>query len=203
MYKGIVIGSHNKGKVREIKDVLSQLDIPVLSLSDVDVSLDVKETGASIGENATLKVEAYSRILSDYIVLSDDSGLEIEALNGEPGLHVRMWKGYRMEDEEIINYTLEQLDGVPQDQRGAQFRSIIALAIPGKEIRLFEGLLRGSILEKPQDIRMEGFPFDPLFYCEEWKLTLGEIHQMSKEECREKNIFTHRERALEKVKKYI
>lgn len=178
-------------------------NITIYSLKDIGITADVEESGKTIGENALLKVKAYLPLVGDCIVLSDDTGLEINALNSEPGIHVRRWNGHRMTDEEIIEYTIEQLKGIKKEERGAQFRTSIAVAIPGGEIQIFNGVLKGTILEQPRKERREGFPFDPLFYCEEWGLTLGEVHDLSTHQRDATQIHTHRERALQNVSKYI
>lgn len=132
----------------------------------------------------------------EIIIISDDTGVEIDALDGEPGIHVRRWKGYRMEDEEIINYCLERMNGIPRGERGAQFRTIISVGGIGTDSRIFEGTLRGEIIEKPITLRMEGFPFESIFYIPEYKMMLGEIHQLTPEEKQVKGFHSHREIAV-------
>lgn len=164
------------------------------------INLDVPETGNSLEENATLKAKAFSELRKDLLVLSDDTGLEIDALHGEPGIHVRRWKDHqtRMSDQEIITYCLDKMKGVPPDQRGAQFRTVLALKIPNQEkIELFEGILRGRILEEASTFRVEGFPFESLFFVSEWNLLLGDARQLPVED--KQHLLNHRERALNKA----
>jgi XTP/dITP diphosphohydrolase len=132
-------------------------------------------------------------------VLSDDTGLEIDALNGEPGIHVRRWKDHqtRMGDQEIIDYCIHRMKGISPDQRGAQFRTILALKIPGGQTETFEGILRGTILEEPSTFRVEGFPFESLFFVPEWNLLLGDARQLPVQN--KQHLLNHRERALEKA----
>jgi XTP/dITP diphosphohydrolase len=147
-------------------------------------------------------------------ILADDTGIEIDALGGEPGIHARRWKDgkTRMSDQEVIKYCLVRMKGIPWEKRTAQFRTVIAigipiskgqalrtqgLALPNEEIELFDGVLRGLILEKPAPLRIEGFPFESLFYIPKWKMVLGEAHQLPVE--RKRRYLTHRERAVEKA----
>ena len=199
MLKEILYATNNPGKIAEISKFLEHNGIRVVSPKDLGIDLDVPETGYSLGENARLKVKAYLEVSGRRIVLADDTGLEIDSLDGKPGIHVRRWKDgqSRMGDEEIIEYCLDQMKNVAKDQRGAQFRTVVALALPDDNVETFDGTLRGVILETPADIRVEGFPFESLFFVPEWNMLLGEIHSLSMEDKGDKII--HREKALQKA----
>lgn len=202
--KSIVYATTNPGKFSEVQKIFSGYDIPIKSASDYAVDLDIEETGQTLEENAILKAEGYLEHLpEDCIVISDDTGLEIDALGGEPGIKVRRWKGYRMSDEEIIAYTLERMQGLEEKERTAHFRTVIAVALRGQKTRVFEGRLNGQILLKPLAMRVEGLPYQSLFYVSEYELMLGQLHDMSVEEKLAKNIKTHRERAVESSLPYL
>lgn len=122
MSKEVLYATNNPGKVIEISKLLNHYGIKVVSPKDLGIDLDVSETGNSLEENSSLKAKAYLLESNGRIVLSDDTGLEIDALNGEPGIHVRRWRDgkTKMTDEEIIQYCLQKMHGIPQEQRGAQ-----------------------------------------------------------------------------------
>jgi XTP/dITP diphosphohydrolase len=197
-----VFATTNPGKFAMVKDIFTHHGIELLNPSDFDNNIEVEETGSSLEENAQLKAEAYAEILpADCVVIGDDTGIEIDALGGEPGIKVRRWKGYEMEDEEIITHCLDRLSNVPVGQRGAQFRTVLALASKNGETKYFDGILRGEILEKPLALRSKGMPFWPIFYIPKLKMTLGEFHAMPIE-FQIKNP-THRELAVLKVLPYL
>lgn len=192
MKKKILYATQNPGKLSEVRRVLSFLPIEVLSPADLGIALDVPEEGQSFEENAILKAQAFSPI-SSIPLITDDTGLEIDALGGEPGVRTRRWKGYRMSDQEIIDHALERLERVPWEARGAQFRTVIALSAPPgapSSPELFQGTLRGKILEKPlPQFAIEGFPFWGLFWVEEISKVLGEAQDVP-------GFLTHRGRAI-------
>ena len=195
--RDIVYATTNPGKFSEVSKLFSGYGIKVKSAIDFDANIDVEETGNTLEENAIIKAEAYLKSIDlDVIVVSDDTGLEIDALNGEPGIKVRRWKGYKMSDEEIISYTIERLKDVPENKRTARFRTVISVATKGTVTRTFSGQLDGRILVQPLESRVEGLPFQPLFFSAEYNLMLGQLHDMSIEEKIERRISTHRERAV-------
>ena len=160
----------------------------------------MEENGKTLEENASLKAKAYLSKTKNMIVMADDTGIEIDALNGEPGIHARRWKNHKtvMTDEEIINYCLERLKGVPKGKRGAIFKTVIALAIPGKvKIELFSGTLQGVISEKPSRYRKEGLPFETIFFIPKLDMFLGQVHRLPPGKNRK--YLTHREKAVQKA----
>ena len=195
----LLYATNNPGKIIEVFKLLEHNGIKVVSPKDLGIDLDVPETGNTLEENATLKAKSFLEVSNGRIVLSDDTGLEIDSLNGEPGIHVRRWKDgqTRLTDEEVIDYCMERMDEIPKEKRGAQFRTVLVLATPDGKIETFDGVLRGTILEKPADIRVEGFPFESLFYIPEWNMLLGQVHQLKAEE--KEGRLNHRERALQKA----
>lgn len=161
----IVYATGNPGKFAEVRELFAEVGITLHSPQEYGIFLDVDETGTTLEENAILKAEAYRDAIQEpVIVLGDDTGVEIDALGGEPGIRVRRWKGYKMTDEEIIVYTLERLSGVPATKRGAQFRTVIAVAVTGEPTRTFSGIHRVAIRVRPLPMRELGFPFRSLIH---------------------------------------
>ncbi|MEI8067900.1 MAG: non-canonical purine NTP pyrophosphatase [Candidatus Shapirobacteria bacterium] len=199
MVKKLFYATNNPGKKFEISRHLLHHGIKVVTPDECGIDLDVEESGSSLEENATLKAKAYVDLVSDKLILADDTGLEIDALGGEPGIHVRRWKDgkSRLTDQELIDYCLEKMKGVPVEKRGAQFRTVLALDVPGKGIEIFEGILRGYILEEASVMRVEGFPFESLFFVPEWNMLLGDARQLPVE--KKQHLLNHRERAIEKA----
>ncbi len=199
MLKELLYATNNPGKIKEVSKLLVFNNIKVVSPEGLKINLDVPETGSSLEENATLKVKAFLEVSGGRIVLADDTGLEIDILNGEPGIHVRRWKDRktRMNDEEIIEYCLKQMKDIPIEQRGAQFRTILALGQPNGRVEIYDGILRGVIQETASSIRVEGFPFESLFFVTDWNMLLGEQHQLRADEKGER--LNHREKALQKA----
>ena len=169
----LIYATTNPGKIIEIGRHFGMHGIKVSSLADfIPVTLDVAETGTTLGENAILKSQAYAEEISKadhvrgdrFILVADDTGIEIKGLNGEPGIFVRRWKGYKMTDEEIISYTLERMKGLKGPDRQARFRTVLAITQvdeKGKIAKpvLFEGTLDGWIREAADESRIPGFPF--------------------------------------------
>jgi XTP/dITP diphosphohydrolase len=199
MSKEVLYATNNPGKVGEVSKFLGHHGIHVVSPKDLGIDLDVAETGTSLEENAVLKVKAFIEVSDGRIVLSDDTGLEIDSLGGAPGIHVRRWKDgeTRMSDEEIIEYCLAQMRHIQAELRGAHFRTVIAMALPCGEVETFDGVLRGAILESPRETRVEGFPFASLFLVPEWDMLLADVELMTIEEKGGK--LSHRVNAIHKV----
>ena len=196
MTRRLLYATTNPGKLLEVRQILTPHGLPLVAPQDLGIGLDVEETGATLEENAARKVRAYLEHARNgaYVVIADDTGIEIDALGGEPGIHIRRWIGRTMTDQEIYEYTLEQLKDVPQGRRGAQFRTVVALGTPAGGIELFEGALRGEILVSPGPLQIEGFPFEALFYVPAWSRLLGEIYTLPPAE--KAACVTHRERAI-------
>lgn len=200
----IVYATTNPGKFAEVAKLFAGHNTVIKSAADYHVNIDVDETGSTLEENAIIKAEAYrDGINEDVIILGDDTGLEIDALGGEPGIKVRRWKGYKMTDDEIIAYALERLQGIPEDQRTAHFRTVIAVAKRGVTTQTFSGILPGRIVSEPHSYREEGLPFQPLFFSTEYNDMLYKIHSLPTAEKIAKNIVTHRERAVMAALPYL
>jgi XTP/dITP diphosphohydrolase len=198
----IVYATTNPGKFKMVQSIFTHHKLKLHSLTDYNLKVDIDEVGSSLEENARLKAEGYLKYLpKDAIVIGDDTGVEIKALGGEPGIKVRRWKGYPMQDEEIIEYCVARMKDIPEGKRGAQFRTVLAIAKNGEPVKYFDGVLRGEILKKPQSLRSVGMPFWPIFYIPKLKMTLGEFHA-SPLAFQLQNP-THRELAVLKTLPYI
>ena len=200
--KQILYATTNPGKLAEVQTVLKHHSLDVIGPQDLGLTIDVEESGSTLEENARLKTKAYLQLVDrKNIVFADDTGLEIDALGGEPGITVRRWKGYKMSDEEIISYTLERLKDIPAGKRGAQFHTVIAVGYDSQPIKYFHGFFRGEILETPRPERIAGMPFFPLFYLPSLKTSLGEFHELPIAE--QLKSPTHRELAVLSALPYL
>lgn len=198
MSKRLLYATNNPGKFGEVSRIAAANGVTLLRPADLGLELEPEESGESLEENAILKAHAFQQFVPpDVYVVADDTGMEIDALGGEPGIYVRRWqdRSRKMSDEEIINYTIERLQGVPQPQRGAQIRTVLALGHPDGQIEVSDGLLRGFIVEQPTPQRIQGFPFESLFYIPEYKMMLGDLHQLAPGS----NYLTHRQKAFLKL----
>ena len=202
MTRQLLYATMNPGKVMEIRKLMGSFGLDLLAPQDIGLDLDVPEDGTTLEDNAQLKAQAYLDALAqqgreDVVVMADDTGVEIDALGGEPGIHVRRWAGYRMTDQAIIDLCLTKLADVPLESRGAQFRTVLALSASDASLALFDGTLRGIILEQSAPLRIAGFPFESLFYVPEWGQLLGEIHHLPAEQ--KAAFVTHREHAVRRA----
>ena len=195
--KKLILASNNAKKVKEIKEILEGLPIEVKFLKDEGIDIDVVEDGKTFEENAKKKAkEIYEFLLSkgkkDFIVLADDSGLEVDYLNGEPGIYSARYSGEHGNDDKNNKKLLENLEGVPKEKRGAQFVCQLSLFTDKGEYYTVRGEVRGFIIESIQG--KGGFGYDPLFFYEPFNKTFGEL------EAEEKNKISHRGIALIKLK---
>ena len=157
----LLIATRNKGKVAEFADMLSDLEIEWLDLADLNLELDVAETGQTFAENAALKAAGYARA-AGMMTLADDSGLEVDALNGAPGLYTARFGGAELSTEERYRFLLSKLNGIPPEKRTARFRAVIAVADKkGEILTSVEGVCPGRIALAPRG--SYGFGYDPVF----------------------------------------
>lgn len=187
----LLIATKNPAKIAEYKIILKDLFLEIVTLGDLNIEADVEEDGKTFKENAIKKVKFYSK-LSKLPTIAEDGGIEIDYLNGEPGVKSRRWPGYEAPDKELIDLTLKKLTGVPLEKRSAQLKAVIALSID-EEVKTFEASLRGIILEKPVKKVIRGYPFRSLFYVPEIKKVLAEADK------EEEILISHRKKAIEKL----
>ncbi|HIW51489.1 MAG TPA: XTP/dITP diphosphatase [Candidatus Blautia intestinavium] len=189
--KKVIFATGNEGKMKEIREILGDLDIELLSLKDAGIKADIVEDGKTFEENAEIKAKAICQLTGE-IVLADDSGLEIDYLNKEPGIYSARYMGedtsYRIKNASLI----ERLEGVPDEQRTARFVCAIAAAFPDGTMKTVRAAMEGRIgyEEKGEN----GFGYDPIFYLPEYGCTSAELSM------EEKNKISHRGKALRLIK---
>ena len=196
--KKIIFATGNADKMKEIRQILSDLDAEVLSMKEAGISVDIEENGTTFEENALIKAKAVAAY-TDAIVLADDSGLEIDYLNKEPGVYSARYMGedtsYTIKNQNL----LDRLNGVPKEQRTARFVCAIAAVLPDKETLVTRETIEGYIGFEPQG--ENGFGYDPIFYVPDLNCSTAELSP------EEKNARSHRGNALramrEELKQYI
>lgn len=187
----LLVATNNKGKVEEIRALLGDLQIQLVTPAGINLNLEVKEDGQTYAENASKKAIAFARA-SGLISLADDSGLEVDALGGAPGLYsARYSPKPGAKDADRRAYLLQNLKDKPRPWT-ARFRATIAIAIPGKDVLLAEGTCEGEII--PEERGTGGFGYDPIFFIPELGRTMAELSMD------EKNRLSHRARAVMNAK---
>jgi len=187
----LLIATLNPGKVKEYEELLAGLPLELTYPPQEGLDIEVAETGESFAENARLKAAAYARA-SGLLTLADDSGLEVDALGGDPGIRSARYAGKGASDEGRYRLLLEKLREVPWEERTARFRCVIAVATPEGQIRTAEGTCEGIIAFAPRG--EHGFGYDPVFYFPEYGMTMAELSPATK------NKISHRARAAQGVR---
>ena len=190
MLDRLLLATNNQGKARELKSLLRDIPFEIVTPSEIGIDAEVKENVNSFEENAGLKASALAK-QSGLLTLADDSGLEVDALGGEPGVLSHRYAGEGATDEDRVRYLLTKLEGVPQEKRTARFCCSIAVATPEGEVELFSGECQGFITFKPKGTL--GFGYDPIFYFPELGKTMAELPLA------EKNQVSHRGKAASKA----
>lgn len=184
-----LIATNNKKKLREIGAILEKLGVSAVSLSEAGVESDAEETGTTFEENSFIKAEAAMKI-SGLPTIADDSGLEVDALGGEPGVYSARYGGDKCKDDiERYEYLLENMRDVPKGKRSARFVSVITCVFPDGKTISARGEIEGEILFAPAG--EGGFGYDPVFYVESEGMTTAEMSQ------ERKNQISHRAKSLE------
>ena len=190
----LLLATTNDHKLDEFRAIFRDLPFTLLSLRDIHLEMDVEETGVTFAENATLKAQAYAQA-ANMLTLADDSGLEIDALGGAPGVYSARFAGRETSYSERFRLILAQLQDCPLDQRTARFRCALALAEPSGYTRVVEGTIEGVIAQEPRG--ENGFGYDPIFFVPEFGKTTAEIAP------EEKNRISHRGRAAEEARRLL
>ncbi len=190
----LLLATNNKAKVREYRSLLHGLPCELVTPADVGMTTVVDEVGESMEENARLKATAFAAE-SGLLSLADDSGLEVDALGGEPGRFSARYAGEGASDAERIEYLLARLEGVPREKRTARFRCVIAIAVSDGRLELCSGECRGIITFAPEGKR--GFGYDPVFYLPELGKTMAELTLA------QKNRVSHRGQAARKARQIL
>lgn len=190
----IVFATGNVGKMREIRMIMEDMGMEILSMKEIGINPDIVEDGTTFTENAIIKAKAVAA-LTDAIVLADDSGLEIDALNKEPGIYSARYMGedtsYRIKNANLI----ERLEGVPDEKRTARFVCAIAAVLPNGELLTTLGTVEGRIGYEEKGTN--GFGYDPIFFLPEFGCTSAELTD------EQKNEISHRGKALRAMKELL
>jgi len=185
-HKKILVATRNRGKVREFRYLLGHLGIEVVGLADLSIEKDYEESGTTFAANACMKAKLYS-LETAIPVLADDSGLEVEALGGRPGIYSARYAGEGASDSDRIEKLLSELKNHPES-REARFVCALALAQNGQLLLEAEGECRGLVSEEPRG--SNGFGYDPIFFFPELGKTYAELTE------EEKNRYSHRANAI-------
>ena len=182
----LLLGTSSEKKIAELKEIFAGLPVTLVTPSELGLTLDPEETGSTFEENARLKARAFAGA-SGLPALADDSGLEVDALGGEPGVYSKRYAGPDATDEDRIAFLLAKLEGAPQARRTARFRCVMALTTPDEEIGAVDGTCEGRIALAPRG--SNGFGYDPIFLLPERGKTMAELSSP------EKHAISHRGRA--------
>ena len=190
----LLVATHNRGKLLEYATLLGDSDFELVSLADLVIDAVVEESGTSYAENALLKARAYAAA-TGMLTLADDSGLEVEALGGAPGVHTARYGGPSLSDGDRCRLLLQELVNAPDEHRAARFRCVIALVWPDGREGIVEGVCEGRI---PHELRgTNGFGYDPLFLLPERGCTMAELP------AEVKNRISHRARAAAAARRLL
>lgn len=191
--KRIIFATGNADKMREIREILADMQVEILSMKEAGISANIVEDGKTFEENAVIKAKAVAAFAKkDDVVLADDSGLEVDYLNKEPGVYSARYMGEETSYEIKNQAILDRLAGVQKEQRTARFVCAIAAAVPSGQIFVIRETVEGYIGEKPAGTN--GFGYDPIFYVDEYGCSTAELTE------EEKNAISHRGKALRAMK---
>lgn len=199
--KTIIFATTNAGKVREVNAIMQASGYEVISLKQAGIAVDVDENGTTFEENAKIKAKAIWEITvktenyKEAIILADDSGLEIDYLNGEPGIYSARYLGEDTSYDYKNKVILERMENVPEEERGARFVCAMAAVMPDGEVLCEKGIMEGKIAHAIEGTN--GFGYDPIFYLPEFGMTSASISP------EQKNEISHRGRALRLIKDRI
>lgn len=194
MSKKIVFATGNQDKLKEIRMILADLDVEIVSMKEAGISIDIEENGTTFEENAVIKAKAVAEC-TDAIVLADDSGLEIDYLNKEPGIYSARYMGEDTSYEIKNQNLLDRLSGVPKEKRTARFVCAIAAVLPDKEVIVKRETIEGYIGYEPAG--ENGFGYDPIFFVDEYNCSTAQLP------AEKKNELSHRGKALRAMKEAL
>lgn len=192
--KRLVFATGNEGKMKEIRMILGDLDYEILSMKEAGITADIVEDGKTFEENAEIKAKAISK-LANCLVLADDSGLEVDYMDKQPGIYSARWLGEDTSYDVKNNKIIENLKGVPDEERTARFVCAVAAAFPDGRVITKRGTIEGIIGYEQRG--ENGFGYDPIFFLPEYGKTTAELSP------EEKNKISHRGRALEQIKEEL
>ena len=188
----LLVATNNKGKLKEFNEILGELGIECVSLKDMDITVDVEETGTTFLENALLKAKEIYKI-AGVPTISDDSGLMVDVLHGEPGVYSARYAGEPSDDNKNMDKLLSNLKG--EENRTARFKSVIAAVFSEDDILVSEGECEGRIIDEKRGTN--GFGYDPIFYVDAYSKTFAEMTD------EEKNSLSHRGNAIRALKEQL
>ncbi len=188
MERKIIFATGNENKMKEIRMILSDLGMPIVSMKEAGIDADIVEDGTTFEENALIKATEIAKLTENCIVLADDSGLEIDYLNKEPGIYSARYAGENTSYDIKNNLLLSRLEGVPDEKRTARFVCAVAAAFPDGTTEVVRGTIEGRIAH--EIVGENGFGYDPIFYVPEYGCTTGEMDP------EKKNELSHRGKAL-------
>ena len=195
MERRIVFATGNENKMKEIRMILADLNMEILSMKEAGVEIDIVEDGMSFEENAEIKARAVSRVLTNDIVLADDSGLEIDYLDKAPGIYSARFAGEDTSYDIKNRIFLDRLEGVPDEERTARFVCAVAAVFPDGTSEIVRETIEGEIAHEITGDN--GFGYDPIFYVPEYGCTTAEMT------AEQKNELSHRGKALRSMKKIL
>jgi len=190
----ILVATRNKGKMIELVKLLRPLEITLVSLNDLLIEEEIEETGKTFAENAIVKAERYGE-LGGLPTIADDSGIEVDALGGAPGIYSARYGGEGFTDLDRNNLLLKNVKKIPDSRLTARFRCVVALWVPGNKTVTFEGKIEGMIRRFPSG--NNGFGYDPIFFYKPMKKTLADITSEEKEK------ISHRGYAVRMAREYL
>ena len=191
----IIFATGNEGKMREIRDIMADLDVELLSMKEAGIKLDIVEDGKTFEENALIKAGAVAKEAPGVIVMADDSGLEVDYLHKKPGIYSARFIGEDISYDIKNQAILDRLKGVPKEKRTARFVCAIAAAMPNGDVLVTRETIEGYIGEKPAG--SNGFGYDPIFYVDEFGCSTAELTE------EQKNQISHRGKALRAMKEKL
>ena len=194
MIEKILVATRNKSKMAELVELLRPLRVTLVSLDDLSIGEEIEETGETFKENAILKAEGYGQ-LGGLITIADDSGIEVDALGGAPGIYSARYGGEGLTDLDRNNLLLKNVEKVPEQELTARFRCVVALWIPEDKTVTFEGKIEGMLIRVSSG--NNGFGYDPIFFYEPMNKTLADIGPEEKEK------ISHRGFAVRMAREYL
>ncbi len=195
MGERIIFATGNQHKMEEIKEILKDLGLPIYSMKEVGIDIDIEENGSTFEENAMIKAKAIAKLLPGDIILADDSGLEIDYLDKAPGIYSARFGGRDTSYDIKNQMLLDKLEGVPKEQRTARFVCAIAAILPDGTEETVRGTIEGLIGYKIEG--ENGFGYDPIFYVPECGCTTAQLTP------EQKNARSHRGNALRAIRKVL
>jgi XTP/dITP diphosphohydrolase len=190
----LLLATNNPGKVKEFRDLLQGIPFELVTPGMLGIRLEVEETGNNYKENSALKARAFCQA-AGLLTLADDSGLEVDALHGEPGIRSSRYAGEGAADSDRVRFLLDKLKDVTSENRTARFRCVIAVVAPAGRIDYFEGQCEGMIAFERRGTN--GFGYDPIFYFPEYQRTMAELSEETK------NMISHRARAAQQAVQFL